>query len=78
MADRTENLIRIGMFLVLLPAVIGVVAWLAVIGLGILWVSPFGIISFAFAAGIIVLLFVVIRERLNSDEDNYYSRNIDE
>jgi F0F1-type ATP synthase assembly protein I len=60
-----------------LLAVVGVV-WLGFILYGMVQTWPFGIIGFI-ALGALGLLFAkVIKDRLRSDEDDHYSKNVDQ
>jgi F0F1-type ATP synthase assembly protein I len=60
-----------------LLAVVGIV-WLGFILYGMVQAWPYGIIGFI-ALGALGLLFAkVIKDRLRSDEDDHYSKNVDQ
>lgn len=53
------------------------VAWLVAILIGFIAAFPFGVIGFVALGGFTLLSVKVIKDRMNSDEDDYYSKNID-
>lgn len=60
-----------------LLAVVGFV-WLGFILYGLVEAWPYGVIGFI-GLGALGLLFIkVIKDRLKSDEDDYYSKNVDQ
>jgi len=52
--------------------------WLAAVLLGVIAAFPFGLIGLAAISGIGILFIKVLRERLSSKEDDYYSKHIDQ
>ena len=58
---------------------LGIVAvcWLVGMVVGMVAAFPVGIIGFLALAGVGLLLIKVFKERLNSTEDDYYSKNVD-
>ena len=56
--------------------VVGIV-YIAAMILGVIAAFPFGILVLVLLMGVGVLLVKVIRERLASVEDDYYSDNVD-
>jgi membrane protein implicated in regulation of membrane protease activity len=60
----------------ILLAVVALV-WLGILILGMIEAWPWGIVGFLVLAGIGLLFAKVVRERLENEEDDYYSKNID-
>jgi len=60
-------------------AMLAVVAacWLAVVLFGIVAALPYGLVGLLAIGGIGVLFIKVLRDRLSSKEDDYYSKNVD-
>jgi len=54
-----------------------VVCWLIGMVVGMIVAFPFGIIGLIAIAGVGFLLAKVIKDRLGSKEDDYYSKHID-
>jgi hypothetical protein len=68
--DRYE---KIGYSLLALVAA----CWLLVVLFGVIVAFPFGLFGLLGIVGIGVLFIKVIRERLHSKDDDYYSKNVD-
>ena len=51
--------------------------WLLVVLFGVIVAFPFGLSGLLGIVGIGVLFIKVIRERLHSKDDDYYSKNVD-
>lgn len=62
----------------LIIVVIFALLWLAVAVTGIVAAVPFGVLGLVPVAVILGLLAVVIYQRLNNAEDDYYDKNIDQ
>ncbi len=58
---------------------LGIVAlcWLAAIFIGMIAAFPFGIFGFLVIIGIGFLFAKVVKDRLESAEDDHYSKNVD-
>ena len=52
------------------------IAWLVIVIVGLIESLPMGIIGLALIVGIGLLFIKVLKERLTSKEDDYYSKNI--
>ncbi len=59
-------------------AVVAVLGYVAAIFLGLIAAFPFGLLGFIPLVGVLILLYVVIRDQTTSKEDKYYSDNIDQ
>jgi hypothetical protein len=57
---------------------VAVVAWFTVMILGMLQFFPWGLVGLIGIAAMGILIFVVVRDRLTDEEDDYYSKNIDQ
>jgi hypothetical protein len=64
---------KIGYILLLVVAII----WLLAMVLGMIAAYPFGIIGLIALVGIGLLFIRVVRDRLASKEDDYYSKNVE-
>jgi hypothetical protein len=64
---------KIGYILLLVVAII----WLLAMVLGMMAAYPFGIIGLIALVGIGLLFIRVVRDRLASKEDDYYSKNVE-
>ena len=64
----------LGYFLLAIVALCYLVAMI----IGMIEILPYGLIGFVALTGIGVLLIKVLKERLTSKEDDYYSRNVDQ
>lgn len=62
----------------LIIVIIFALLWLAVAVTGIIAAVPFGILGLIPLAVILGLLIVVIYQRLNNAEDDYYDKNVDQ
>lgn len=62
----------------LIIVVIFALLWLAVFVTGVLAAVPFGVLGLVPLAIILGLLVVVIYQRLNNAEDDYYDKNVDQ
>ena len=51
--------------------------WLLAMIFGLIAAFPFGLIGLLGLIAIGLLLFKVLRERVGSEEDDYYSKNVD-
>ena len=51
--------------------------WLAAVVTGMIAVFPYGLIALVPIAIIAAFLFVVIKQRLENKEDDYYEKNVD-
>ena len=65
---------KVGYVILLVAAV----AWLAIVMVGLISSFPVGIIGLLVIVGVGLLFIKVLRERLKSKEDDYYSKNIKE
>lgn len=63
---------RIGYILLALVAA----AWFVAVVVGMIAAFPFGLLGLIAIAGIGLLLIRVLRDRLSSKEDDYYSKNV--
>ena len=54
-----------------------VTIYLVAMFIGMIAVFPYGLLGLLFIAGLGILMFKVLKERLRNREDNYYSREID-
>lgn len=61
----------------LIIVIIFALLWLAVTVTGVIAAVPFGILGLIPLAVILGLLIVVIYQRLNNAEDDYYDKNVD-
>ena len=59
-----------------LLGIVGVL-WLVAILIGFVAAFPFGLIGFVALGGFILLFVKVIKDRMDNEEDDYYSKNID-
>ena len=53
------------------------VAWFVVVIIGIVAAFPYGLIGFVALGGIGLLFAKVVKDRLESEEDDYYSKNVE-
>lgn len=58
---------------------LGLVAavWLVVVLIGMVAAFPYGIIGFIALGGVGLLFAKVVKDRMESEEDDYYSKNVD-
>ena len=63
----------IGYFLIGLAAL----CWFAIMLFGLIAAFPWGIVGLVAIAGVGILFFKVVVERVESKEDDYYSKNVD-
>ena len=58
---------------------LGIVAlcWLVAMLVGMIAAFPFGLIGLVAIAGVGLLFIKVLKERMSSREDDYYSKNVD-
>ena len=54
------------------------VLWLIAMIAGMIAAFPFGLIGLVALLGIGLLFIKVVKDRLNSKEDDYYSKNVDQ
>lgn len=52
-------------------------AWIVAIFIGMIVAFPFGLLGFVAIVGLGFLFIKVLKERLNSAEDDYYSKNVE-
>jgi hypothetical protein len=52
-------------------------AWIVAIFIGMIVAFPFGLFGFVAIVGLGFLFIKVLKERLNSAEDDYYSKNVE-
>lgn len=64
---------KIGFGLLIIVAIIYVAALIT----GMILAFPFGIVGLILIAGIGILFWKVIVDRLNNEEDDYYSKNVE-
>ena len=57
--------------------VIFAVIWTGAILFALISALPYGLIGLLAIGGIGLLFIKVLKERLNDEEDNYYSKNVD-
>ena len=60
----------------ILLAIVAVV-WFVVVLIGIVAAFPYGLIGFVALGGIGLLFAKVVKDRLESEEDDYYSKNVE-
>lgn len=65
---------NIGYFLLVIVAL----CWLAAVFAGMIAAFPYGIIGFVAIAGFGFLFVKIIKDRLTSKEDDYYSNNVEQ
>jgi F0F1-type ATP synthase assembly protein I len=53
------------------------IVWLSIVIFGMVEAWPWGIVGFMVLAGIGLLFAQVVKERLENEEDDYYSKNVD-
>ena len=58
--------------------ILGFAVWSSVLLLGMIAAWPFGIPLLAVGAVAGYLLYSVIRDRMNNEEDDYYEKNVDQ
>ncbi len=51
--------------------------WLTIVIFGMVEAWPWGIVGFLVLIGIGLLFAQVVKERLENEEDDYYSKNVD-
>lgn len=56
---------------------IAAVAWFVVVVIGLVAAFPLGLIGFVALGGIGLLLAKVAKDRLENEEDDYYSKNVE-
>ena len=78
MAEPKGPLVNFAFALLIITAVGVVIGYVAAIFLGLIAAFPFGLLGFIPLIGILILLFVVVREQLVSKEDDHYSKNVDQ
>ncbi len=78
MAEPRGPLVNTAFFLLGATAVIGVVAYLSALFVGMIAVWPFGILGLIPLLAVIILIVVVLRDQATSKEDRYYSDNVDQ
>jgi len=78
MSEPKGPLVNFAFLLLVITAIGAVIAYVAAIFLGLIAAFPFGILGFIPLVGILILLFVVVREQLTSKEDDHYSKNVDQ
>ena len=54
----------------------GFIGYLVVVIIGLVDALPEGVVGLLFIAGFAVLFIKVLKDRLTSEEDDYYSRNV--
>lgn len=64
---------KIGFGLLIIVAIIYILALIT----GMILAFPFGIIGLFLIGGIGILFWKVLQDRLNNEEDDYYSKNVD-
>ena len=64
---------KIGFGLLIVVAIVYLVALIT----GMILAFPFGIIGLILIAGIGILFWKVVVDRLNNEEDEYYSKNVE-
>ena len=75
---KENGLVNLAMWLVGITAAVMVLGWAGAIVVGMVMFLPWGLLGLAGFAGIAIMVFVVIRDRMNSKEDDYYSKNVDQ
>ncbi len=78
MAEPKGPLVNFAFVLLILTAIGLLVGYVAAIFLGLIAAFPFGILGFIPLVGVLILLYVVVREQLTSKEDDHYSKNVDQ
>lgn len=68
-----DNFERIGYTILAIVAA----CWLAAVLFGAIAALPYGLVGLLAIGGIGILFIKVLRERLSSKEDDYYSKNVD-
>lgn len=77
MAEPKGPLVNFAFALLIITAIGAVIAYVGAILFGMIQAFPFGILGLIPLIGILILLFVVVREQLTSKEDDYYSKNVE-
>lgn len=78
MAEPKGPLVNTAFFLLGATAVLAVVAYIAALLFGMIAAFPFGILGLVPLIGVIILIYVVLRDQTTSAEDKYYSDNVDQ
>jgi uncharacterized membrane protein len=78
MAEPKGPLVNFAFVLLIITAVGLLIGYVAAILLGLIAAFPFGILGFIPLIGILILLYVVVRDQTTSKEDDYYSKNVDQ
>ncbi len=78
MSEPKGALVNFAFVLLGATAVVAVLGYVAAIFFGLIAAFPFGLLGFIPLIGILILLYVVIRDQTTSKEDKYYSKNVDQ
>ncbi len=68
---------KIGFVLLGISAAVYITFWLGMMLFGMFTFFPFGLLGLIPLTGIGLLFLKVIMDRLDSEEDDYYSKNVD-
>lgn len=78
MAEPRGPLVNTAFFLLGATAVLGVAAYIFALFVGMIAAFPFGILGLVPLVGVVILIYVVLRDQTTSKEDKYYSDNVDQ
>ncbi len=78
MAEPKNGLVRVAFVLLTVSLAAVVVVWLLTLIVGLVSVSPWGLLGLIPVAGLVLLIVVVVRDRLANRDDDHYSKNVDE
>jgi apolipoprotein N-acyltransferase len=73
-----NGLVKLAMWLIGFTAAVGALFWAGAMIIGMITLFPYGLIGLIGLAALAIMVFVVIRDRINSKEDDYYSKNVDQ
>jgi len=77
-AEPNGPLIKVAFALLILTVIGVLIGYVYAIFFGLIAAFPFGLLGFIPLAGVMILLYVVVRGQLTSKEDDYYSKNVDQ
>ncbi len=74
----TNGAVKVAFRLLTVSLAVGVVIWFVMMAVGMIAAFPWGLLGLVPLVGIGILLWVVVKERLDNQDDDYYSKNVDE
>jgi hypothetical protein len=77
-AEPNGPLVKFAFALLVITAIVAVAGYVFALLFGMIAAFPFGLLGLVPLVAILILLFVVVRGQLTSQEDDYYSKNIDQ